>query len=87
MLQLEKYLSQLLRLKQALDSHITVRQIKVWHAALHGQIGWGCLTTPESCLTVSSVAAQDPSGGMRDDNQMPGSDEDVLSGELLDDTS
>lgn len=86
MLQLEKYFSLLLRLKQALDSYITVRQIKAWHGVLQGKIYCGCLTNSKYCLTVSSVVAQDPSGGKTDNDQMSESNEDVLSSELLADT-
>lgn len=86
MLQLEKYFSLLLRLKQALDSYITVRQIKAWHGVLQRKMYCGWLTNSKYCLTVSSLVAQDPSGGKTDNDQMAESDEDVLSGELLADT-
>lgn len=56
-LQLEKYLSLLLRLKQALDSYITVRQIKAWHRVLQGKMDCGCSADSKSCLTVSSTVA------------------------------
>jgi len=58
----------------------------VWHGVLQGRICCGCSTNSKYCLTVSSVAAQDPSGGKTDNDQMSGRDEDVLSGELLTDT-